>query len=144
MEVIIKAWETRNVTARDLSRRIAELLDEIEENGYGLVVLRYGRPAALLVPLEPKVRRAPRKISIEEREEGPFEMPELEERSRRLLVEMARCAPDSYSPDYWTGEAFEFCGAFIRLEMAGLAETSVGGRRWLTEKGEMVAAKLQG
>ncbi|MEX2554550.1 MAG: type II toxin-antitoxin system Phd/YefM family antitoxin [Actinomycetota bacterium] len=142
MEVTIKAWETRNVTARDLSRRIAQLLNEIENDGHGLVVLRHGQPAALLVPLEPKGHRAPRKVSIEEREEEPFEMPELDEGSRRLLLEMARCAPEPYDPDDWGSGALEFARLFVRLELNGLAEKSVGGGRWLTESGQLVAAKL--
>ena len=143
MELKIKAAKTRAVSTRELCRRMADLLDEIESDGSGLVVLRYGRPTALLVPLEPKVRRAPRKVSIEERDEEPFEMPELEERHKRLLREMARCAPEPYDPDDWAGEALELARTFVRLEMAGLAESAVGGHRWLTERGELVAAKLQ-
>jgi antitoxin (DNA-binding transcriptional repressor) of toxin-antitoxin stability system len=142
MELKINAAKTRAVSARELCRRMADLLDEIESDGSGLVVLRYGRPTALLVPLEPKVRRAPRKVSIEEWEEEPFEMPELDEGSRRLLLEMARCAPEPYDPDDWGSGALEFARLFVRLELNGLAEKSVGGGRWLTERGQLVAAKL--
>ena len=70
-------------------------------------------------------------------------MPELEERHQRLLLEMARCAPDPYHPDDWAGDALELGRTFVRLEMAGLAESAVGGRRWLTQKGDLVAARLQ-
>ena len=42
--------ETRVVSMRDLSRRTASLLDQIEHQGSALVVVRYGRPAAVVVP----------------------------------------------------------------------------------------------
>ena len=136
MEVTIKAWETRNVTARDLSRRISQLLNEIEETGTALVVLRYGQPAAMLVPLEPKPTRTRRRVAIEQREEKPFEMPELEPADRDMLAALAKCAPEPFRPN-----EVSTATTCVRLELNGLAESD-GGNYWLTADGERVAAKL--
>lgn len=141
MEIKIKAAKTRPVSARELSRRMAQLLDEMEREGNGLVVLRYGRPCALIVPVEPKARRAPRRVAIEEREDAPFEMPELDENQRLLLTAMAAGAPDPYHPDEWRGQVSDFATASVRLEIAGLVEQGSGGL-WLTPEGELAAAKL--
>ena len=143
MGLTIKVSKTRNASARELSRRTGHLLDEIEEQGIGVVVVRFGRPAALLVALETKVRTSPRRVVIEEAEaletDDPVEMPSLREDARRLLLEMADRAPDPYHPDDWTGPVMEFCAAFTHLELEGLVEVSQG-RRWLTAQGERVAA----
>jgi antitoxin (DNA-binding transcriptional repressor) of toxin-antitoxin stability system len=147
MGLTVKVSKTRNASARELSRRTADLLDEIEQQGIGLVVIRFGRPAALLVPLEPKVRTAPRRVVIEEAEspktDDPIEMPELRDDDRRLLLEMARCAPDPYCPDDWAGPIMAFCAAFTRLELEGLAQRD-GSGRWITTQGERVADVVAG
>ena len=136
MEITIKAWKTRNATSRELSRRTAEMLDEISQEGSGIVVIRHGEAVAMLVPLEPIRRRAPRRVSIEERDDAPFETPELDDSSRNLLAEMARSAPDPYRPT-----EVETATTCVRLELNGLAESD-GGNYWLTADGERVAAKL--
>ena len=145
MELRIKAARTRAVSARELSRRMADLIDEMETEGHALVVLRYGRPAALLVPIEPDVRRAPRRVSIEEIESAPDEeaidLSQLRDDERRLLLAMAECHPDRYSPDQWVGPISAFSIAFTRLEMKRLVINKHG--RWLTEQGERVAALLR-
>lgn len=140
MELTIRSQETRNVTARDLSRRIGQLLNELEETGVPFVVLRYGRPAALVVPLESK-RLAPRRVTVEEREDESFAMPELDEDQRLLLTAIAAGAPDPYHPDEWRGPVADFSVASVRLEIAGLVEHGSGGL-WLTRKGERAAAHL--
>lgn len=146
MGFTVKVSKTRNASARELSRRTADLLDEIEEEGVGVVIVRFGRPSALLVPLEPKERSASRRVIIEEGEaqepDDPLEMPLLREVDRRLLLEMAERAPDPYSPEDWTGPIMAFCAAFTRLELERLVE-QVGGGRWLTAQGERVAAALR-
>lgn len=145
MELRIKAARTRSVSARELSRRMADLIDEMETEGVALVVLRYGRPAALLVPLEPNVRRAPRRVSIEKVEpeavDDAIDLSQLGVDERRLILEMAAGAPESYSPDRWGEPISAFCRAFTRLEFEGLAVNKHG--RWLTEKGERIAALLR-
>ena len=147
MELRIKAAQTRSVSARELSRRMADLIDEIETEGLALVILRYGRPAALLVPIEPNVRRAPRRTSIETIEtaqhEEEIDLSELDDDQRRLLLAMLACAPERYSPDTWVGPIDSFSRAFVRLEMARFVEKNVAGR-YLTEKGERAAGLLRG
>ena len=143
MELRIKVGKTRSVSARALCRGIAQHLDELETEGSTLTILRYGRPVALLVPLETNVRRAPRRVAIEQIEqEEPLVMPELGDVERRVLLEMAACAPDPYDPDEWRGSIGAFGGAFVRLEMKGLVDRE--GGRWLTADGERVAAALAG
>ena len=145
MELRIKAAQTRAVSARELSRRMADLIDEMETEGHAFVVLRYGRPAALLVPIEPDVRRAPRRVSIEEVESAPDEeaidLSQLRDDERGLLLAMAECHPDRYSPDRWVGPISAFSIAFTRLEMKRLVINKHG--RWLTEQGERAAALLR-
>ena len=145
MELRIKAAQTRSVSARELSRRMADLMDEMETEGFGLVVLRYGRPAALLVPIEPSVRRAPRRVSIEKVESAPVDEPidlsRLGDDERRLLLAMADCLPERYSPDSWVGPISAFTVAFTHLEFEYLAVRD--GGHWLTEKGERAAALLR-
>ena len=70
--------------------------------------------------------------------DDPIEMPELRDDDPRLLLEMARCAPDPYRPDDWAGPIMAFCAAFTRLELEGLAQRD-GSGRWLTAHGERVA-----
>jgi antitoxin (DNA-binding transcriptional repressor) of toxin-antitoxin stability system len=146
MGFTIKVSKTRNAGARELSRRTADLLDEIEEEGVGVVIVRFGRPSALLVPLERKERSSLRRVIIEEGEaqepDDPFEMPVLREVDRGLLLEMAERAPDPYSPEDWTGPITAFCSSFTRLEFERLVEKD-GGGRWLTAQGERVAAALR-
>ncbi len=145
MGLTVNVSKTRNASARELSRRTSALLDEIEDQGIGVVVVRFGRPAALLVPLGSKPPNAPRRVVIEESEsteiDDPFEVPALRDDTRRLLLEMAERAPDFYRPDDWTGPIMQFCAAFTRLELEGLVEQD-HGRRWLTARGERVAADL--
>ena len=120
---------------------MAQLLDEMETDGHGFIVLRYGRPCALIVPLEPNRRHAARRVAIEEREQQHFEMPELDENQRLLLTAIAAGAPDPYHPDEWRGPVGDFATASVRLEIAGLVEQGSRGF-WLTADGEGAAAKL--
>ena len=103
METTIRAMKTRTVSSRELSRRTAELLNEIDDEGHGIVIVRFGRAAALLVPLERRPSGV-RKVAIEEREEEPFVLPELDESQIRLLGEISRSRPDAYRPSDWIGD----------------------------------------
>ncbi|HJR19012.1 MAG TPA: hypothetical protein VJ922_04775 [Actinomycetota bacterium] len=83
-----------------------------------------------------------RKVAIEEREEEPFVLPELDESQIRLLGEISRSRPDAYRPSDWIGDISEFIRASVRLEMNGLIRTDEAGRRWLTAEGEQAADKI--
>jgi antitoxin (DNA-binding transcriptional repressor) of toxin-antitoxin stability system len=145
MELRIKAAKTRSVSARELSRSMADLMDEMETEGFGLVVLRYGRPAALMVPIEPNVRRAPRRVSIEkvaaDAIEETVDVSALGDDERRLLLAMADRLPERYSPDSWVGPIAAFSIAFTNLEFEGMSVRD--GGHWLTEKGERAASLLR-
>lgn len=149
MELKINAAKTRAVTARSLSRDTADLLNEIEEEGIGLTIVRYGRPVALLVPLERPVRRAPRRVAVAPAESNGAgtsaddpDVSELDEYRRFLLLESARVAPAPYDPEDWPHDIQSFVTSRVRLEMDGFVERAGGGRHWLTAKGERAAAVL--
>lgn len=109
------------------------------------MIVRYGRPAALLVPLEQPIPRA-RRVKIEGFEpdpQGPDEETELDDDERLLLVAAAGCAPDSYDPDDWPRDIDTFMRTRMRLELAGLMERDGAGRYRLTSKEEVVASTLR-
>lgn len=45
----------RKVSSRDLGRNVAELLNEVERDGNSVLIIRYGRPSALLCPVGDEV-----------------------------------------------------------------------------------------
>ncbi|MGH2726963.1 MAG: type II toxin-antitoxin system Phd/YefM family antitoxin, partial [Actinomycetota bacterium] len=126
MEVTIKAWNTRNASARELARRTSALLDEIDEKGTAIVIVRFGRPAALLVPLEQT--RQHRQVVIQEAGPGlsadEFEMPQLRDYDERLLAEMYARSPEPVGRE----DDPERATAFVRLQLEGLVEEVRGVR----------------
>ena len=141
MEITIRAGRTRTVSSRELSRRTSDLLNEIDDEGHALVIVRFGRAAALLVPLE-RSPRSIRSVAIERHEDGPTEMPQLDDEERELLRRIAACHPEAHRTATWIGDIVRFCRTVGRLELAGLIENRGGVRQRLTSAGERVAAKI--
>ena len=141
--------KTRAVSARELSRRMASLLDEVEAESSALVVVRYGRPAAMLVPFRETVERPqlPRITEIgsspamEDRDEDDDQI-ELNDDNRTVVLGVARCPYRHWTPSQADLPVSRLAVALSRLELVGLIERG-GGPSWhLTARGERLARKL--
>jgi len=136
----------RAVSTRELTRRMAHVLDEIEETGLAVTVVRYGRAVAVLAPLEgERVGRAStwtpsQPPFIEESESEDVELTETQEE----LIHAISAEPSrewSANSPLLGRTVSERMIAASRLELDGLAER-VGGRLRLTRKGERLAQTL--
>jgi hypothetical protein len=141
-------WPQRAVSARELSRRMSQLLDEMHEQRLALLVLRYGRPEGLFIPIndENSYRLVAEAVK---RSEAPPDidghLAKLDEKQRRVLADIAKEAPalwriNDASYEWPFSETLVAVG---RLELAGLIERLFGNFR-TTSKGETVAAALDG
>jgi antitoxin (DNA-binding transcriptional repressor) of toxin-antitoxin stability system len=147
------AGTTRNVSSRELSRRTSHLLDEIESHGSALVVIRYGRPSAVLVPFEDVAARPvlPRLSDLggeltlwplsDDNDEDLDDI-ELDEHQRRVLVEVDRCTLLHWTPSQSDLQAGELAIALAGLEISGLLERGPGASWRLTRRGERVVRGL--
>jgi len=141
--------KTRAVSARELSRRMASLLDEVESESSALVVVRYGRPAAMLVPFRETVER-PQLPRIAEIGSSPAikegnevdEQIELNDDNRTVVLGVARCPYLHWKPSQTELPASRLAVALSRLELMGLIERGVGASWHLTASGERLARKL--
>ena len=126
----------RRVTARELARFTAELLDEMEDQGLPVMVCRYGRDVAMLTPVGrrgrvPRDRPRLRPLPGEKHAE-PFEPIELsplqEDLLRKIVAESPGCigAP----PNHYSRERLpEVMVAVAGLERADLIVRDIGGWR---------------
>jgi antitoxin (DNA-binding transcriptional repressor) of toxin-antitoxin stability system len=129
------AKKTRNVSARDLSRRTSRLLDEIEADGSALVVIRYGRPAAVLVPFEdvaarpqlPRISELAGEITLWPISEEEVADIELDPQQRAILLGVSGCTLLHWTPS--------------QIDMQ-VSERGPGASWELTRKGERVVARL--
>jgi antitoxin (DNA-binding transcriptional repressor) of toxin-antitoxin stability system len=125
----------RAVNTRCLARNTARLLDEIDETGEAVAVVRYGRIVAVLAPFDNgQIIAVP---------EAPLEphMDELHIRDadRRVFELIAEEPNGFWSPDQKPIDLSipEVLGSLTRLELAGLIERNVGSFR-LTKLGRNV------
>ena len=73
----------RRISSRYLGRNVAQLLDEVERDGNSVLIIRYGRPSALLSPVGDDIAvRGP----IPGPEEYAEEIADLTDLERRLLM----------------------------------------------------------
>ena len=145
------ARATRNVSARELSRRLSNLLDEVESDGTALVVIRYGRPAAILVPFQ-EVAERPKLPRIADLGKGPspssdveveeIDESELDDAQRRVVLDVSRCTSLHWTPGQADLPVRELLPALSRLETCGILERGPGAARRLTSKGERLARRL--
>jgi antitoxin (DNA-binding transcriptional repressor) of toxin-antitoxin stability system len=89
----------RRISSRYLGRNVAELLDEVERDGNSVLVIRYGRPSALLSPVGDELAvRQP----IPAPEEYAEEISGLTEVERKLLLTLG---DGEWHPDRCTTSA---------------------------------------
>ena len=143
------AKATRNVTSRELSRRTSDLLDEIESNGSALVVIRYGRPCAVVVPFEdvsarptlPRLSDLGGELSAWPKPSEDTDV-ELDEDQIGLVREIATCALLHWTPSQSDLPARRLIMALSNLEISGIVERGPGASRRLTARGERIASGL--
>ncbi len=126
----------RRITLRHLARYPSKVVDEIEERREPILVLRYGRPVAIITPFGATSGAAP---SAEPEE--PEEMPELsatEQLALRAIADGGRWETFMAEHDVPIGAAL---AAMTGLELAGLVERTFAGYR-LTRRGMVVARRM--
>jgi prevent-host-death family protein len=142
-----KAIVIRRVRARDLWRKGAELLDEVELDGHAVLVTRHGRPVAMLGPItDPDLQRPParRRRGVppaqvdEDQDLSDVDLSPLE---RKILLELARRAPTPRAVAESEYVVPERATALWRLEMGFLIALEWGGYR-ITPKGAKLAERL--
>ena len=156
MEAVVEDG-TRGVTARELGRHAAALLDELERTGKGVVISRYGRAVAYLGPLPEDyvpgsfdrifvLPRTHAMASLVPEEVVDDEVPdeildELDERKREMLKILRDSDEEWWGPIHT--DDLRLVGACAGLEMLGLAERGLGAGRWkLTPRGVRAVAML--
>ena len=119
------------ISARDLGRKVAEVLDRVEIEREGLLVTRGGRPIATLLPLSstPHEGREPLVVVLSPLQE-------------RILLKAAITAPGGTGSFEDVGDVHDLGKALAHLEWDGLLERDVAGY-CITQKGAVVAAVLQ-
>lgn len=137
--MIVALGANRTVTARELGRGVAALLDEVELERRAILVTRAGRPVALLTPVERGTRAGP--PQEEDVQDVEFQ---LEPHYRKVLAAIARHAPDRWSPGQEDlGQPVQrTLAALGGLELKGLITLNWGGTYTLQPKGARVAACL--
>lgn len=125
----------RAVSSRSLARRTAQVIDEIDETGDAVAVLRFGRIVAVLAPFDDR-----QAIGLDEKPAEPgiddFGLRELD----RNIFELIAAEPTRFwSPDQKpaTHSVTEALASLTRLELAGLLESNLGRFR-LTRLGRSV------
>lgn len=81
----------RKMSLADAKARISELVDRAEHHGQRVVILRHGKPAAAIVPVEvalPKPRQRPR-----------MSQAELEQSIQAYIAEFSASEPESSAVD---------------------------------------------
>jgi antitoxin (DNA-binding transcriptional repressor) of toxin-antitoxin stability system len=148
-EALNRVRTTRVVSARELSRRMSSLLDEVESESAALVVIRYGRPAAMLVPFREAAERPqlPRITDIVSPPSMEFpdeddEQLELGDDQRIVMLGLAHCAYLHWTPSQADLSASRLAVALGLLENKRLIERKLGGSWHLTPRGERLARKL--
>jgi antitoxin (DNA-binding transcriptional repressor) of toxin-antitoxin stability system len=144
------AGKTRVVSARELSRRMSSILDEVESEGSALVVIRYGRPAAMLIPFRESAERPqlPRIADIGatsevlETESEQLVLAELGDDHRCILLGIARCRYLHWTPGQSDLPASRLAIALSSLEIRRVIARGSGGSWTLTPVGERLARRL--
>lgn len=131
----------RAVSSRGLARGMAHILDEIEETGRAVAVVRYGRIAAVLAPMEgsPRMGNAsgwqpPLPPSEDEPDE---EIAKLSPLACEVLEAIVACEDGLWGPNDGLGErtVSEMSVGCVELELEGLVDR-FGARFQLTKKGK--------
>jgi len=143
------------VTARELARCVASVLDQIDSKGRAIVISRYGKAVAMIGPLpndwEPgrlaRFRAAPRYEDYGDPRD-PSRNWELTEDDLSLIGEIERAVLEAVheeAPNRWmlTAEPVSWLRAVGRLDLAGMVEKVFGGWRE-NDKGRRALETLRG
>lgn len=124
---VLYAQVARCATVRELSRKTADILQPVEDDGHTVMILRNSKPIALLVPLPDAVpRRRVRRANGQE-VDLPAPPEELDDARERLLLALREGVVVA---DPWDGAGVPREDASLplaRLEIAGLIRRVVGG-----------------
>jgi len=133
---------------------MADLLDEIERHGSALVVLRYGRPSAMLVPFAEngQAPKLPRLVDLTLGEATSSSDDDLSDEEiaelgladvhRRVLLSIATCTALLWKPSQCPMPARESLRTLGRLDILGLIDHGPGASYHLTTRGEAVVRRL--
>ena len=121
----------RTISARELGRRVADVLDSVELERQTLLVTRNGRPVATLTPL-----------SSLPRDRGSLLVFVLSPLEEAILLKAAQRAPQVTASFHDLGDWQECARAESHLELEGLLERDFAGYR-VTDQGRLVEAVLQ-
>jgi antitoxin (DNA-binding transcriptional repressor) of toxin-antitoxin stability system len=128
----------RRISSRHLGRNIEAVLDEVEREGCSVLIIRYGRPSALLSPVGDDIAvRGP----IPAPDEYAEEIADLTDIERRLLLTLVdgECHAD---PAHNVCEAVEGLKALTKLEIKHFAARGPVGGYTITRLGARVARAL--
>jgi antitoxin (DNA-binding transcriptional repressor) of toxin-antitoxin stability system len=112
----------RWVAAREFARNVAEILDDVQFKRRTVIVTRYGRRAAMLVPLD-DMSRVPKATPVEE-----VEPPEIDDPLQRRIYE-AVAKREQLRPKMFQIDAALFSRTLGRMEIAGLIIKTWSGYR---------------
>ena len=147
---------TLTVTARELARCVAALLDEIDSKGRTIVISRYGRAVAMIGPLpdewEPgrlaRFHAPPRfddygdpRDQSRHAELTDEDLDIIGETERAVLEALHEEAPNRWMPH--TKEHASWLTALGRLDLAGMLEKVFGGWRE-NDKGRRALEAVRG
>jgi len=128
----------RRISSRYLGRNVAQLLDEVERDGNSVLVIRYGRPSAMLCPVgdeiaAPKPNPGP--------DEYADEIADLTDVERKLLLALSdgECHLD---PVHNVCGVTEGLSALAKLELKHLLTRGMVGGYSITRLGARVARAL--
>ncbi len=130
----------RNVTARELGRNVAGILNEIEHDGGCITIIRYGRPAAVLTPAGDNLpvsrsNRAPDPRTVYE-----SEIEALSDLQKTMLVNLGD-GRTHLDPTVGVCEGSEGQLEVVKMELRQLVTRDIGGIT-ITRKGARVARAL--
>ncbi len=144
--------KTRAVSTREAQRHLSQLLDEIDREESAVLIVRYGRPAAMLVPFEEtgQVVKLPRISEIglssgEVVETDADDDVDLDADQTCVLLDMAHCTDVKWTLDRLyrdRSRANHLLVAVSRLELSGLVEREWHGGFNMSRKGRRVARRL--
>jgi prevent-host-death family protein len=128
----------RSITARELWRQAASILDEVEFERRVILVTRSGRPVALLTPLPPA-----RKDRVPElgQDADELEAVEVEGFELELVLAAARRAPRPWWPQDSLDRGRETAIALTRLEFKKLLKKEFSGAYHVTPLGAKIATR---
>jgi hypothetical protein len=136
----------RCISSRRLARKTAEVLDEISQSDCMLMVMRSGRPAALLSPVprslfEPVVRREAEPLEVNPEEVQRVAADELQ---RRILVLMADELPRAdVGRELGESAVVPVSIALTQLEICRLVVKQPTGSYVISGRGMLVAKALE-